>query len=103
MAARLAELIRVIKADLAAGQAWEGGLYQSVDLRPLLSRITSPTLIVAGAEDFICGPAQAEPIASAITGARLVMLSGCGHMPSIEAPERYRRAVVEFLRTTPAP
>jgi len=98
VAARLAELSQLMKADLAAGKAWEGGLYQSVDLRPLLGRITSPTLIVAGELDFICGPAQAEPIASAITGAQLVMLSGCGHIPSIEAPQEYRHAVMEFLR-----
>jgi len=98
VAARLAELSQLMKADLAAGKAWEGGLYQSVDLRPMLGRITSPTLIVAGELDFICGPAQAEPIASAITGAQLVMLSGCGHIPSIEAPQEYRHAVMEFLR-----
>jgi pimeloyl-ACP methyl ester carboxylesterase len=36
VAARLAEMTRAMKANLAAGQAWEGGLYQSVDLRPLL-------------------------------------------------------------------
>jgi pimeloyl-ACP methyl ester carboxylesterase len=53
---------------------------------------------VAGALDFICGPAQAHPIASAITGAQLVMLSGCGHIPSVEAPQQYRHAVLEFLR-----
>ena len=98
VAARLAEMSRVMKADLAAGKAWEGGLYQSVDLRPLLSRITSPTLVVAGELDFICGPAQARPIAGAITGSQLVMLAGCGHIPSIEAPGEYRQAVVNFLR-----
>lgn len=98
VAARLAELSRAMKANLAAGKAWEGGLYQSVDLRPLLGGITSPTLIVAGELDFICGPAQAQPISSAITGAQLVMLSGCGHIPSIETPQQYRDAVVEFLR-----
>jgi proline iminopeptidase len=97
VAARLAEMTRVMKADLAAGKAWEGGLYQSVDLRPLLGRITSPTLIVAGELDFICGPAQAGPIAHSITGSRLVMLAGCGHVPSIEAPREYRQAVAEFL------
>ena len=80
-APRLAEMSWVMRADLAAGQAWEGGLYQSVDLRPLLGRITSPTLIVAGELDFICGPAQAQPIAAAVTGSRLVMLAGCGHIP----------------------
>jgi hypothetical protein len=35
VAAGLAEMSRVMKANLAAGKAWEGGLYQSVDLRPL--------------------------------------------------------------------
>lgn len=97
VADRLAEMTRVMKADLAAGKAWEGGLYQSVDLRPLLGRITSPTLVVAGELDFICGPAQAQPIANAITGSQLVMLAGCGHMPGIEAPQEYRQAVVNFL------
>lgn len=98
VAARLAGMSAVMKANLAAGQAWEGGLYQSVDLRPLLGRITCPTLIVAGELDFICGPAQAQPIAAAITRSQLVMLAGCGHIPSIEAPQEYRHAVVEFLR-----
>ena len=87
-----------MKADLAAGKAWEGGLYESVVLRPLLDRITSPTLIVAGELDFICGPAQAQPMADAITGSQLVMLAGCGHIPSIEAPQEYRQAIVDFLR-----
>ena len=98
VAARLAEMSRVMKADLAAGKAWEGGLYQSVDLRPLLGRITSPTLVVAGELDFICGPAQAQPIAGAITGSQLVILASCGHIPSIEAPQEYRQAVINFLR-----
>ena len=98
VAARLAEMSQVMKANLAAGQAWEGGLYQSVDLRSLLGRISCPTLVVAGELDFICGPAQAQPIADAIAGSQLVMLPGCGHLPSIEAPQEYRHAVVRFLR-----
>lgn len=97
VAARLAEMSAAMKANLAAGQAWEDGLYQSVDLRPLLGRITCPTLIVAGELDFICGPAQGQPIAAAITGSQLVTLPGCGHIPSIETPQQYRHAVVEFL------
>ena len=99
VAARLAKLSAAMKANLAAGQAWEDGLYQTVDLRPLLGRITCPTLIVAGQLDFICGPAQAQPIAAAITGSQLVMLPGCGHIPSIETPQQYRHAVVAFLRS----
>lgn len=97
VAARLAEMSRAMKANLAAGKAWEGGLYQGVDLRPLLGRITCPALIVAGELDFICGPAQAQPIAGSIPGSQLAMLPGCGHIPSIEAPEQYRQAVAGFL------
>ena len=73
-------------------------MYQAVDLRPLLGRITSPTLIVASEPDFICGPAQAQPIADAMTGSPLVMTASCGHIPGIETPREYRRAIVEFLR-----
>ncbi len=97
VAARLAEMSRVMKADLAAGKAWEGGLYQTTDLRPLLGRICCPSLIVAGELDFICGPAQAQPIAKAVAGSQLAMLSGCGHIPSIEARHQYRHAVLDFL------
>ena len=48
--------------------------------------------------DFICGPAQAQPITAAITGAQLVMPPGCGQIPGIETPQQYRRMVAEFLR-----
>jgi pimeloyl-ACP methyl ester carboxylesterase len=82
VAARLAEMSRMMKAGLAAGKAWEGGLYQSVDLRPLLSRISCPALVVAGELDFICGPAQARPIAASIPGSRLAMLAAAGISPA---------------------
>jgi pimeloyl-ACP methyl ester carboxylesterase len=51
----------------------------------------SSTLIVAGEVDFICGPVQARPLADAITGSRLVIIPGCGHIPSIEAPRNTTR------------
>jgi pimeloyl-ACP methyl ester carboxylesterase len=97
VAAGLAKFSRAMKADLAAGKAWEGGLFQAVDLRPLAGRITSPALIVAGELDFVCGPAQARPLADAITGSRLVIIPGCGHFPSIEAAGEYRHAIMDFL------
>ena len=97
VAAGLAEFRQHLKADLAAGKAWEDGLYQTIDLRPLLARITCPTLVIAGQLDFISGPAQARPIAAGIRDAELLLIPDCGHSPSIEARTEYRRAVVEFL------
>jgi len=97
VAAGLAEFRQHLKADLAAGKAWEDGLYQTIDLRPLLARITCPTLVIAGELDFISGPAQARPIAAGIRNAELRLIPDCGHSPGIEARSEYRRAVVEFL------
>jgi proline iminopeptidase len=102
VAAQLAEFRQHLKADLAAGKAWEGGLYQSIDLRPLLAQISCPTLVVAGQLDFISGPAQARPIAAGINSARLCLISDCGHSPGIEARTEYRRAVLEFLASPSA-
>ena len=86
-----------LAADLGAAKAWESGLYQTLDLRPLLDKITCPTLIVAGGLDFICGPEQAEPIARAISDVRLEVIADCGHIPSVEQPDEFRKLVIGFL------
>jgi pimeloyl-ACP methyl ester carboxylesterase len=97
VAAALDEFRNDLKADLAAAKAWEGGLYQGIDLRPLLGRVQAPTLLVAGELDVICGPAQARPIADALPNAELVILADCGHIPAVEAPDRFRSAVADWL------
>jgi len=97
VAAALDEFRNDLKADLAAAKAWEGGLYQGIDLRPLLGRVQAPTLLVAGELDVICGPAQARPIADALPNAELVILADCGHIPAVEAPDRFRAAVADWL------
>src|SRR6185312_16322095 len=97
VAAALHELRSVLRADLTAMQAWEGGLYQSIDLAPLLPEIRCPTLVVAGELDLICGPAQARGIAAAVPGARLVTIPECGHFPALEAADEYFTAVVAWL------
>jgi proline iminopeptidase len=97
VAEALAVMRRNLTADLAAVKAWESGIYQSFDLRSLLPRITCPTLVIAGEDDFICGPAQARLVAGTIPGSRLVLVPGCGHMLSCEAPAVYREAVADFL------
>jgi proline iminopeptidase len=69
---------------------------QGYDLLPALTRLRIPTLIVHGDYDFIplvC----VEHIATAIPGARLVMLRDCGHFSYIERPDEVRAALTEFL------
>ena len=43
-----------------------------IDITPLLSNITAPTLVMAGAQDGIVPPAQARLIASKIPKSKLI-------------------------------
>jgi pimeloyl-ACP methyl ester carboxylesterase len=53
------------------------------DLRPLLARITVPTLIVHGADDTLIPAACGRDTAISIRGARFMLLQGMGHdLPS---------------------
>jgi len=95
--AELEEFKTHMKSDLVAAKAWEGGLFQQIDLRPMLGQVQAPVLLVAGELDFICGPAQARPIAEALPSATLALIPDCGHIPSVESPDHYRAAVTDWL------
>jgi proline iminopeptidase len=72
-------------------------IFETFDLRPELARITAPTLVITGEEDFITGPSSAHEIAAGITQAEMVLLPGVGHFIFVEAPEAFRTAVLSFL------
>ena len=79
-----------------ATRLWEREIFEHFDLRPLLERLTMPTLVITGSEDFITGPRCADDF-TAIPGAKRVILDGAGHMIFVEAPDRFREAVLSFL------
>lgn len=70
----------------------------SFDLRPTLARITAPTLVVTGQEDFITGPVCARELAEGIADVTLAILPRAGHFVFAEQPERFREVVLGFLR-----
>jgi pimeloyl-ACP methyl ester carboxylesterase len=88
-----------VRMNLAAVKAWEGGLYQGIDLRPLLAKIIRPTLVVAGELDVIGGPAQARQIAQGVAGADLAIIPDCGHIPAWEAPEQFKAILLDWCST----
>jgi pimeloyl-ACP methyl ester carboxylesterase len=66
------------------------------DLRSLLPKITAPTLVITGEEDFITGPVCAAGFAT-IPDCRTVVLPDCGHFIFVEARNRFRDEVTAFL------
>ena len=98
----LEEARALLAVDLRAVKEWEGGLYQRADIRPLLSGIRCPTLVVCGELDLIGGPAQARHIAAGVPGAELLVIPDCGHLPALERPQFYCDAVLNWCAEHPA-
>lgn len=72
-------------------------VFTTFDLRAELARITAPTLVITGEEDFITGPLCAAEIAAGLPNGRTVLVPGAGHFLFVEAPERFREDVLDFL------
>ncbi len=58
------------------------------DSRPSLSAIECPTLVVCGRQDALTPVAMSEEIARGIPGATLEVVEDCGHMSTMERPDR---------------
>ena len=67
------------------------------DSRPDLARIACPTLVLVGEGDQITPPDRATEMAEGISGARLVVVPGSGHLSTIEKPGEVTEALVQWL------
>lgn len=76
-----------------------GGEMPSLDLRGRLSKITAPTLVITGEDDFICGPVCAHEISAAIPGAREVIVPDAGHMVVFEQRKAFHDEIAAFLES----
>ena len=68
------------------------------DLSQDVGHITSPTLVIHGAEDRYVPAANAAALAESIPGARLRVLDRAGHLVFIERFAEVSREVVSFLK-----
>jgi 3-oxoadipate enol-lactonase len=68
------------------------------DARPWLGRIGQPTLLLCGEADRVTGMEVSRTLLERLPDARLVVVAGAGHAPHIEQPDRFARAVREFLK-----
>jgi 3-oxoadipate enol-lactonase len=62
-----------------------------------LPRIAVPTLLVFGSDDTLTPPSIGQSMAAQIKGSELVIIADAGHLPNIEAPDKFNTVVHEFL------
>ena len=90
--------LRASQADMAKVIFPDG--VQAFDLRPALQRVEAPTQILWGRADHIL------PHAQALAGHgdfAIHLVSGAGHIPQIECPDRVARIVGRMIAAVEAP
>lgn len=82
-------------ADIFVDQtrALQGRPDQSETLRA----IRVPTLILCGEDDTLCPLARHEAMHDLVSGSHLAVISGAGHLPTLEQPERTNMELNQWL------
>lgn len=73
------------------------GRAERPDYTAMLGAITVPTLVVVGSEDAFTPVADAEYLHTRIPGSTLVVVDGAAHLPNLERPAEFNKAVGELL------
>ena len=105
-----ADFVSAQPAQVQRAQAWLAGIapqgyaacceaLATSDLRGDLGRITTPTLLLAGASDPVTTVADAHAMQAGITGAQLAIVPA-SHLSNLEAPGAFDQAILHFLATS---
>jgi pimeloyl-ACP methyl ester carboxylesterase len=98
------EIIAGYRRPLMA-ESWDRALWEHTKatrppgLAERLDEIQAPTLVISGAADQIVPVENSLRLAEDITGAQLVVIENCGHLPQEECPGEFLSAVDQFLNT----
>jgi 3-oxoadipate enol-lactonase len=91
--------VAMLVATPAEGYAGCCEAIAGMDLRPILTRIVAPTLVIAGSDDRATPVAYSRAIAASIPKARLAVVSGAAHLANLEQPERITKLLVSHFVT----
>lgn len=69
----------------------------ALDLRPELSKVKVPVLVLVGEHDEATPPPMSHELAALLPNARLEILHGCAHVPQLQKPRVFLDAIADFL------
>lgn len=94
----LARVTDAVRAASPRAAAWaQRAMAARPDSLHELAAFPGPALVVRGDEDELSTAADADAMATALPDGRLVTLPRAGHLPAIEVPDDFARALREFL------
>jgi pimeloyl-ACP methyl ester carboxylesterase len=73
------------------------GRAERPDYTDLLGTIAVPTLVIVGSDDQFTPISDAEYLHDRIPGSTLAVIDGAGHMPNLERPEEFDKALANLL------
>ncbi|MFB7463376.1 alpha/beta fold hydrolase [Streptomyces sp. NPDC056224] len=94
-AERVSAMMRATDPEGAAAAL--RGRAERPDYRPVLAGATEPCLVVVGADDVYTPVAEAEALHALMPHSVLAVIGRAGHLPGVEQPEAFNRALLEFL------
>lgn len=102
---RLANDVLVEQLNGVGKPGFRGALEALVtyDIRERLPDIAAPTLIVQGTDDILVPRGDAREFERLIPRATSLVLEDTGHVPMLERPTTFNRALLEFLDQDVAP
>lgn len=85
------------RSDPAGAAAALRGRAERPDYRPTLATFAGPSLVVVGSVDAFTTRADADAMHRLLSGSELLWLDGIGHMPNLEATDRFDQALLGLL------
>jgi pimeloyl-ACP methyl ester carboxylesterase len=73
------------------------GSLRRTDLRPKLSEIKVPVMGMYGPKDIVVHPRQWKPLKEGVTHARIEHFPEAGHFIMLDAPQRFKETLRDFL------
>jgi 3-oxoadipate enol-lactonase len=92
--------IAMLSATSDEGYAGCCAAIETMDLRPVLGRITAPTMVIAGESDPSTPPDLGRLIADSVPGARFELVAGAAHLANVERPDEVTSLLLDHLGGT---
>lgn len=93
-----ARVQHTLRATNPAGYMQAARFAASGDMTPLAAGLRMPLLLIQGEEDRVTPTkTNAAVLAEMVPGARLIVLSGVGHLPEAEAPAQVNELILQHL------